>query len=180
MALSDAIQLLISAGEKIDNLWIIFIHIHLAAMALIFVESHKLTGTPDLWRYLMFVAYLMFLFLNYNSLSASYANLDLIYEQLRDLVQPTTRLSAFASSSGLLNENLRDNWIQADYSSRQTFLYLTHGFAMSAVFAGLMRHSTTWQVVGALLGINKRAGVQDSHTDRWRHPSDQRYPAPGE
>ncbi|MEL6374569.1 MAG: hypothetical protein AAFR04_11455, partial [Pseudomonadota bacterium] len=85
---------------------------------------------------LSLVAYLMFLALNYLSLSGSYIFLDALHDQLRGLDDGASRLGEIAGTA-YWHPKLANTWLTADYSDRAMVLIGTHTFALLSVTAAV-------------------------------------------
>jgi len=141
MSLSDTIRLIIAASDKIDVLWQLFIQVHIAVFALIFIKSKKFDETPRVWVRLSFIAYAIFLGLNFISLFGAYENLTNLHLQLAQHVSEPSHI-AFLPTHDLLHPALKATWVNADFSSRKYLLMAIHGYAFVTIFAALFLKKT--------------------------------------
>lgn len=154
MSYQELLQLIISQGYKIDTLWQIFITVHLAVFAFVFIYSQKFEETPFGWKALSYLGYLIFIGMNFNALVNSYEFLNALHLQFAS-IKNTENLSTQLVSI-LKNTN---------FNNRFYLLCGIHGFATIAIAAAIFRRKNPnsaddYQLV--TLKINKSLEVDQS------------------
>lgn len=116
----------ISVGSTIDNLWNIFMGVHLVLFASIYKIGKKINNWERLF---VFCAYLCFAFMNFRAIVIQY---NMLLSIKNDIIEETIR-----SSSEALNKNLAEFFINYGYSDRITITTSLHAAAAVAIFTYL-------------------------------------------
>jgi hypothetical protein len=119
MDVAQSLEVWVSSGTKIDNLWSMYIVVHLGLFWFFFLVHRPLLISE---RILAIFAYICFIYINGNALINSYAFLEALRSDLatrfaREFVQAPATLNILSNVS---------------YDSREGMIAITHlgGFAM--------------------------------------------------
>ncbi|MGD9669318.1 MAG: hypothetical protein AB7U75_09710 [Hyphomicrobiaceae bacterium] len=125
---SVLIEAIVDTRTQIDFIWQVFITVHIALFALIFIYSEAVDRWNVLARIFALAGVAAFEYINGTALVKAYLLLDALHDQYRTLYGQVERFQP----------KLYEYFVLAQYADRPDMVMMTHGFAFAVVFIVLI------------------------------------------
>lgn len=122
------IEAIIDTRTQIDFIWQVFISVHIALFALVFLYSEAVDRWNLLARLFALAGVALFEWINGKALSQTYLLLDAMQDQYRFLYGQVERFQP----------KFYEHFVLAQYADRPDMVLITHGMAFGAVFVVLV------------------------------------------
>lgn len=128
---SVLIEAIIDTRTQIDFIWQVFITVHIALFALVFLYSEAVTQWNVAARIMALTGIALFDWINGKALVSTYLLLDAMQDQYRALYGQVERFQP----------KFYEHFVLAQYADRPDMVLITHGMAFAVVFVVLVaRH----------------------------------------
>lgn len=125
------IEAIIDTRTQIDFIWQVFITVHIALFALLFIYSEAVDRWNALARIFALAGIALFDWINGKALVSTYLLLDAMQDQYRVLYGQVDRFQP----------KFYEHFVLAQYADRPDMVLITHGLAFVVVFVVLIaRH----------------------------------------
>lgn len=121
------IEAIIDTRTQIDFIWQVFITVHIALFALLFIYSEAVDRWNVLARLFALAGVGLFDWINGSALAKAYQLLDAMHEQYRVLYGQPERFQP----------RFYEQFVLAEFADRPNMVLLTHGLALSVVLVVL-------------------------------------------
>ncbi|MFV0367709.1 MAG: hypothetical protein ACK5KM_04555 [Hyphomicrobiaceae bacterium] len=125
----DLIQAITDTRQQIDFIWQVFITVHIALFALLFIYSEAIDAWNALARIFALGGIAAFDYINGKALGDTYLLLGSMHDQFRQF---------FGSQVENFHPNFYERFVLAEYADRPQMVLITHGFAFGVVFVVLV------------------------------------------
>lgn len=125
---STLIEAIMSTRNQVDVLWQVFITVHIALFALLFIYSEAVDKMRFLARVLAVMGIAMFDWINGKALTNTYLLLDAMLDQYRVLYGQVERFQP----------KFYEHFVLAQYSDRPDMVLIVHGSALAVVIMALL------------------------------------------
>lgn len=122
------IEAIIDTRTQIDFIWQVFITVHIALFALLFIYSEAVDRWNVLARLFALFGVAAFEYINGTALAKTYLLLDAMQDQYRVLYGQVERFQP----------KFYEHFVLAQYADRPDMVHLTHGSAFAVVFVVLV------------------------------------------
>lgn len=128
---SVLIEAIINTRTQIDFIWQVFISVHIALFALVFLYSETVAQWNVAARTMALTGIALFDWINGKALVSTYLLLDAMQDQYRALYGQVERFQP----------KFYEHFVLAQYADRPDMVLITHGMAFAVVFVVLVaRH----------------------------------------
>ena len=125
------IQAIVETRTQIDFIWQVFITVHIALFALLFIYSEAINTWNAMARIFALLGVALFDWINGKALVQTYLLLDAMQDQYRFLYGQVDRFQP----------KFYEHFVLAQYADRPDMVMITHGLAFAVVFVVLVaRH----------------------------------------
>lgn len=125
------VEAIIDTRTQIDFIWQVFITVHIALFALLFIYSEAVDRWNATARLFALVGVAAFEYINGTALVKAYLLLDAMHDQYRTSFGQVERFQP----------KLYEQFVLAQYSDRPDMVMITHGSSLAVVFIVLIaRH----------------------------------------
>lgn len=125
------IEAIIDTRTQIDFIWQVFITVHIALFALVFLYSEAVSQWNVAARIMALAGIALFDWINGKALVSTYLLLDAMQDQYRALYGQVERFQP----------KFYEHFVLAQYADRPDMVLITHGMAFAVVFIVLVaRH----------------------------------------
>jgi hypothetical protein len=125
---STLIQAIMSTRSQIDVIWQVFVTVHIALFALLFIYDEAVESMNALARVLSIAGMGLFEWINGSALYNTYALLEAFHVQYRADFGQASRFQPL----------LFERFVQATFDGRDIMLMLTHGTAFLVIVMAFM------------------------------------------
>ncbi len=125
---SVLIEAIMSTRTQIDFLWQVFITVHIAVFAMLFIYGEVVDDLKLLIRIFAVAGMVIFDWINGKALVGAYLLLDAMQDQYRVLYGQAERFQP----------KFYEQFVLAQYADRPNMVLLTHGMALAVVGIALM------------------------------------------
>lgn len=125
---SVLIEAIMSTRQQIDFLWQVFITVHIAVFAMLFIYGEVVDDLTVVIRIFALTGMVIFDWINGKALTLAYLLLDAMQDQYRTLYGQADRFQP----------KFYEQFVLAQYSDRPNMVLLTHGLALLVVAFALM------------------------------------------
>ncbi len=122
------IEAIIDTRTQIDFIWQVFITVHIALFALLFIYSEAVDRWNALARIFALAGVAMFEYINGTALAKTYLLLDAMQDQYRALYGQVERFQP----------KFYEHFVLAQYADRPDMVLLTHGTSFLVIFVVLI------------------------------------------
>ncbi|MCB1505955.1 MAG: hypothetical protein KDJ47_13340 [Hyphomicrobiaceae bacterium] len=128
---SVLVEAIIDTRTQIDFIWQVFITVHIALFALLFIYSEAVDRWNFMARFFAMAGVGLFEWINGKALVSAYLLLDAMHDQYRVLYGQPERFQP----------RFYEQFVLAQYADRPDMVMVTHGLALTTVFIVLVaRH----------------------------------------
>ncbi len=129
------VQAIIDTRTQIDFIWQVFITVHIALFALIFLYNEAVDTWNMMARFVALVGVAIFDWINGKALVSTYLLLDAMQDQYRVLYGQVERFQP----------KFYEHFVLAQYADRPNMVLITHGMAFVVVFVVLIARNMIHQ-----------------------------------
>jgi len=125
---STLIEAIMNTRSQVDVLWQVFITVHIALFALLFIYSEAVDKMRFFTRFLAVIGIAMFDWINGKALTNTYLLLDAMLDQYRALYGQVERFQP----------KFYEYFVLAQFSDRPQMVLIVHGTALAVVVIALV------------------------------------------
>ncbi|MCB1519897.1 MAG: hypothetical protein KDJ37_04895 [Hyphomicrobiaceae bacterium] len=125
---STLVEAIMHTRSQIDVLWQVFITVHIALFALLFIYSTAVDKMNALARVFAVAGISLFDWINGKALTSTYLLLDAMQDQYRTLYGQVERFQP----------KFYEHFVLAQYADRPDMVLITHGLAFAVVVVALI------------------------------------------
>lgn len=122
------VEAIINTRTQIDFIWQVFVTVHIAVFALLFIYSEAINHWNATARLFALLGVAAFEYINGAALVNAYLLLDAMHDQYRTLFGQVERFQP----------KFYEQFVLAQYAERPNMVWITHGTALTVVFVVLM------------------------------------------
>ncbi|MCB0084903.1 MAG: hypothetical protein KDE47_28380 [Caldilineaceae bacterium] len=122
------VEAIINTRTQIDFIWQVFVTVHIAVFALLFIYSEAINHWNATARLFALLGVAAFEYINGAALVNAYLLLDAMHDQYRTLFGQVERFQP----------KFYEQFVLAQYAERPKMVLITHGIALTVVFVVLM------------------------------------------